>query len=158
MSIHISCAMYLRLRLHVQIRLYCVLPYKAKVSAQHGIGFILDRCIVYLGLTMPNLQKKRPLIFEIFNIKKCTIFLEPSIELADLAVVHIFHTPLPNDKFLDSSKLCAFMMKLDLFVKHHGPSPQRTIFEIALLIMVLKLRIKSFTLNFDKCPSLDAQQ
>ena len=31
---------------------------------------------------MPNLQKKRLLIFEIFNIKKCTLlfFLEPSIE------------------------------------------------------------------------------
>ena len=44
------------------------------MSAQHGIGFILDRCVVYLGLTMPNLQKKRLLIFEIFNIK-CTLFL-----------------------------------------------------------------------------------
>ena len=76
MSIHISCYMYLRLGLHVQIRLYYVLPYKAKILAQHEIGFILDRCIVYLGLTMPNLQKKRRLIFEIFNIKK---FLEPSI-------------------------------------------------------------------------------
>ena len=75
MSMHISCGMYLRLGLHVQIRLYYVLPYKAKVSAKHGIGFILsDRCIVYLGLTMPNLQKKRLLIFEIFNIKKCTLF------------------------------------------------------------------------------------
>ena len=74
MSIHISCDMYLRLGLHVQIRLYYVLPYKAKVSALHGIGFILDRCIVYLRLTMPNLQKKRLLIFEIFNIKKCTLF------------------------------------------------------------------------------------
>ena len=72
--------MYLRLGLHVQIRLYYVLPYKAKISAQHGIGFILDRCIVYLGLTMPNLQKKCLLIFEIFNIKKCTLFLEPSID------------------------------------------------------------------------------
>ena len=66
--------MYLRLGLHVQIRLYYVLPYKAKISAQHGISFILDRCIVYLGLTMPNFQKKRLLIFEIFNIKKCTQF------------------------------------------------------------------------------------
>ena len=72
--------MYLPLGLHVQIRLYYVLPYKAKTSAQHGIGFILDRCIVYLGLTMPNLQKKRQLIFEIFNIKKCTLFWgEPNI-------------------------------------------------------------------------------
>ena len=69
MSVHISCDMYLRLRLHVQIRLYYVLPYKAKISVLHGIGFILDRCIVYLGLTMPNLQ-----IFEIFNIKKSTLF------------------------------------------------------------------------------------
>ena len=66
--------MYLRLGLHVQIRLYYVLPYKVKISAQHRIGFILDRCIVYLGLTKPNLQKKR-LIFEIFNIKKYTLFL-----------------------------------------------------------------------------------
>ena len=74
MSIHISCDMYLRLGLHVQIRLYYVFPYEAKISAQDGIGFILDRCIVYLGLTMPNLQKKRLLIFEIFNIKKCTLF------------------------------------------------------------------------------------
>ena len=61
--------MYLRLGLHVQIRLYYVLPYKAKISTQHGIGFILDLCIVYLGLTMPNFQKKRLLIFEIFDIK-----------------------------------------------------------------------------------------
>ena len=74
MCIHISCDMHLRLGLHVQIRLYYVLPYKAKISAQQGIGFILDRCIVHLGLTMPNLQKKRLLIFEIFNIKKCTLF------------------------------------------------------------------------------------
>ena len=65
--------MYFRLGLHVQIRLYYVLPYKAKSSAQHGIGFILDPFIVCLGLTMPNLQKKRLLIFEIFNIKKCTL-------------------------------------------------------------------------------------
>ena len=69
MSIHISCDMYLRLGLHVQIRLYYILPDKAKISAQHRIGFILYRCIVYLGLTMPNLQKKRLQIFEIFNIK-----------------------------------------------------------------------------------------
>ena len=80
MSIHISCDMYLRLGLPFQIRLYCVLPYKAKLSAQHGIGFILDRCIVYLGLTMPNSQKKRLLIFEILNIKTCTLYLEPSID------------------------------------------------------------------------------
>ena len=84
MSIHISCDMYLRLGLHVQIRLYYVLPHKAKISAQHGIGFILDRCIVYLGPTMPNLQKKRLLIFEIFNIKRCTLFLEPSIFVSSL--------------------------------------------------------------------------
>ena len=77
--------MYLRLGLHVQIRPYSVLPYKAKISAQqHCIGFILDRCIVCLGLTMPNLQKKRLLIFEIFNIKKCTLFLEPSIDNRDI--------------------------------------------------------------------------
>ena len=74
MSMHISCDMYLHIGLLVQIRLYYVLPYKAKISAQHGIGFILDLYIVYLGLTMPNLQKKRWLIFEIFNIKKCTLF------------------------------------------------------------------------------------
>ena len=66
--------MYLRLGLHVQIGLYYVLPYKAKISAQHGRGFILDRCIVYLGLTMPNLQKKRQVIFEIFYNKKCKLF------------------------------------------------------------------------------------
>ena len=66
--------MYLRLGLQVQIRLYYVLPYKAKNSAQHGIGFILNQCIVYLGLTMPNLQEQRLLIFEIFNNKKCTLF------------------------------------------------------------------------------------
>ena len=47
MSIHISCDMYFRLGLHMQIRLYYVLPYKAKISAQHRIGFILDRCIVF---------------------------------------------------------------------------------------------------------------
>ena len=64
--VYISCDMYLRLRLHVQIRLYYIFPYKAKNSTHHGIGFILDRCIVcivYVGLTMPNLQKKRLLIF-----------------------------------------------------------------------------------------------
>ena len=54
-------------------------PSKLKKSAQQEKGFILDRCIVYLGLTVPNLQKKRLLIFEIFNIKKRTLFLEPSI-------------------------------------------------------------------------------
>ena len=74
MPIHISCDMYLRLGLHVEIRLYHVLTSKAKISAQHGIGLILDQCIVYLRLTMPNLQKKRSLIFEIFNIKRCTLF------------------------------------------------------------------------------------
>ena len=83
--------MYLRLGLHMQIRLYYVLPYKAKISAQHGIGFILDRCIVYLGLTMPNLQKKRPLIFEIFNIKKCTLFLEPSIDSVCFLFLSLYH-------------------------------------------------------------------
>ena len=66
--------MYLRLGLHIQIRLYCVLQYKAKISAQHCIGFILDRCIKYLVLTMPNLEKKRVPIFKIFNIKLCTLF------------------------------------------------------------------------------------
>ena len=75
MSIHTSCDMYLRLGLLVQIGLYYVLPYKAKISAQHGISFILDRCIVYIGLTMPNLQKKRQLTFKIFNIKNCTLSL-----------------------------------------------------------------------------------
>ena len=83
MSIHISCDMYLRLGLHVQISLYYVLPCKAKISAQHGIGFILDRCIVYLELTMPNLQKKRLLIFEIFNIKKCTHFFGSEYIISD---------------------------------------------------------------------------
>ena len=72
--------MYLRLGMHVQIRLYYVLPYIAIISAQHGIGFILDRCIVYLGLTMPSLQKKPVLLFKIFNIKECALFLEPSIQ------------------------------------------------------------------------------
>ena len=66
--------MYLRFGLHAQIRLYYVLPYEPTVSAQHGTGFRLDRCIVYLGLTMPNLQKKRLLIFEIFKIKKVHTF------------------------------------------------------------------------------------
>ena len=66
--------MYLRLGLHMKIRLYYVLPYKVKISTQHGIGFILDRCIVYLGLTMQTLQKKRLLIFEIFNFKKVNFF------------------------------------------------------------------------------------
>ena len=85
MCIHISCDMYFRLGLHVQIRLYYVLPYKAKISAQHGKGFIFDRCVVYLELTMPNLQKKRLLIFQIFNFKKCTLFfLEPSIVVKPL--------------------------------------------------------------------------
>jgi hypothetical protein len=56
-SIHISCDMYLRLGLHVPIMLYYVLPYKAKIPCQHGIGFILDRCIVYLGQTMSNCKR-----------------------------------------------------------------------------------------------------
>ena len=86
MSIHISCDMYLRLGLHVQIRLYYALPCKAKISAQHGIGFILDRCIVYLGLTMPNLQKKRVLIFEIFNIRECTLFFWNRVYMTLLSV------------------------------------------------------------------------
>ena len=76
MSIHISCDMYLHLGLHVQIRLYNVLPYKAKISAQHRIGFILDLYIVYLGLTMANLQKKHLLIFEISTSKSAHCFLE----------------------------------------------------------------------------------
>ena len=75
MCIHISCDMFLCLGLHVQTRLYYVLPYKLKISAQHGIDIILDRCIVYLGLTMPNLQKQRLLIFEIFNIQRSTLLL-----------------------------------------------------------------------------------
>ena len=79
MSIHISCDMYLRLGLQMQIGLYYLLPYKAKISAQHRIGFILDRCIVYLGLTMQNLQKKKQLNLEILKIKKCTLCLELSI-------------------------------------------------------------------------------
>ena len=33
--------MYLRLGLHVQIRLYYELQYKAKISAQHRIGFCI---------------------------------------------------------------------------------------------------------------------
>ena len=100
MSIHISCDMYLRLGLHVQIRLYYVLPYKAKISAQHGIGFILDRCIVYLGLTMPNLQKKHLVIFKLFNIKKCTLFLEPSIDEYFYPFLHylVFPTNIFNLK------------------------------------------------------------
>ena len=69
MSLHISYNIYRRLELHVQIRLYNVLREKAKISAQHGIGFILDRCIVYLGLTMPNLQKKRQLISKYSTLK-----------------------------------------------------------------------------------------
>ena len=82
MSIHISCDMYLGLGRHVQISLYYVLSYKAKLSAQHGIGSIFDRCILYLGLTVPNLQKKHQLIFEIYNMKRYTLFfLEPSIDL-----------------------------------------------------------------------------
>ena len=97
MSIHISCDMYLRLGLHVQIRLYYVLPYKAKISAQHGIGFILDRCIVSLGLTMPNLQKKRLLIFEIFNIKKCTLFFWNRVYLC-IHHIHFVVNPLTTDR------------------------------------------------------------
>ena len=74
MSIHMACDMYLCLRLHVQIRLYYLLPCKAKISAQHGIGFILDWCIV------PNLQKKHLLIFEFSTLKSAHFFfLEQSI-------------------------------------------------------------------------------
>ena len=88
MSIDISSDMHLRLGLHVQLGLYYVLPYKVKISAQQGIGFIFDRCFVYLELTMPNLQKKRLLIFEIFNIKKFTLFLEPIIYISDNVYPH----------------------------------------------------------------------
>ena len=86
--------MYLRLGLHVQIRLYYVLPYKAKISAQHGIGFILNRCIVYLGLTMPNLQKQRLLSFD---ITKCTsFFLEPSIVVIGYEFLYLVWVTAPD--------------------------------------------------------------
>ena len=85
--------MYLHLGLHVQIRLYYVLPYKAKISAQHVLGFILDRSIVYLRLTMPNLQKKRRLIFEIFNIKKCTPFFGTEYRYKEINNIYL---TIPN--------------------------------------------------------------
>ena len=42
---------------------------------------------------MPNLQKKRLLIFEIFNIKMCTLFLEPSILTSLSMHPSVQHTP-----------------------------------------------------------------
>ena len=44
MSIHID--MYLRLSLHVQIRLYYVLPYKAKISARDRFYIGLMYCVL----------------------------------------------------------------------------------------------------------------
>ena len=117
MSIHISCDMYLRLGLHVQIRQYYVLPYKAKMSAQHRTCFILDRCIVYLGLTMHYLQKKRLLIFELFNIKKCTFFfLEPSIFKKKIIVLlsPIFFPFFPSLRYHLRSKTTMFSIQREI--------------------------------------------
>ena len=107
MSIHISCDMCLRLRLHVQVMLYYLLPYKARILAQHGIGFILDRCNVYLGLTMPNLLKKRLLIFEILNIEKCTLFFfgtEYRIRTQYCRMSKVFNSFVRSDKFLAKAR------------------------------------------------------
>ena len=93
----------------MQIRLYYVLPYKAKISAQHGIGFILDRFIVYLGLTMPNLQKKRPPIFEIFYIKKCTFFGTEYISTLphnDRSYLVVCHCLAHKQMAISSRKVC----------------------------------------------------
>ena len=118
MYIHISCDMYLRLGLHVQIRLYYVLPYKAKISAQHGIGFILDRCIVYLGLTMPNLQKKRLLIFEIFNINKCTLFFWNRVYIR----IHSFlKCIVAGDVFISPSPIAQLVAYRSLVRSPAGP-------------------------------------
>ena len=108
--------MYLRLGLHVQIRLYYVLPYKAKISAEHSIGFILDRCIVYLGLTMPNLQKKRLLIFEIFNNKKFPLFFLTEYIRATGYLFAFFpgfrkHQPLSIKSLFFSPMFCTFKSK-----------------------------------------------
>ena len=86
--------MYLRLGLHVQIRLYYVLPYKPKVSAQHGIGFILDRCIAYLGLTMPNLRKKYS------TLKSAHFFFKLSIDLLKLKAYKLFENNDANLSWL----------------------------------------------------------
>ena len=100
MSIHISCDMFLRLGLHM--------PYKAKISAQHRMGFILDRCIVYLGLTIPNLQKKLLLIFEIFNFKKCTLFL--GTEYINIAYFFIFNSGQ------ERGFLCSFTIFMSVYI------------------------------------------
>ena len=130
MSIHISCDMYLCLGLHLQIKLYYVLPYKAKISAQHGIGFILDRCFVYLGLTVPNLQKKRLLMFEIFNIKKCTLFFGTEYMLSKslkrkLYLLHLWLMQIcPYSNFFkpyfDRLIVWYFMPPSNLFQSHQG--------------------------------------
>ena len=53
---------------------------------------------MYCVLTIPSLQKKRLLIFEIFNIKKYTLFTGDE---------YIFSS-LPKEKCLDLSKFKAF--------------------------------------------------
>ena len=121
--------MYLRLVQHVQIRLYYVLPYKAKISAQHGIGFILDQCVVYFGLTMPNLQKKRLLIFEIFNINKCTLYFWNRVYMPItkgwLVKYLLFHT-MQKAQVNDSRAIMAlfcFNFHVFLFETEHSRPP-----------------------------------
>ena len=59
---------------------------------------------------MPNLQKKRLLIFEIYNIKKCTLFLEPSIysQVTRLLSVFYLHFNQMSNKRKEKKTKCAF--------------------------------------------------
>ena len=152
MSIHISCDMYLRLG--PQIRLYYVLPYKAKVSAHHGIGFILYRCIVYLGLTMPNLQKKSLLIFEIFNIKKCTFFFFGTelgyIFCMSKDKLHHISVDCSTKRILEFHRWVTSFLVLDItqfllpsFLPEHGPytKGKAIVLETKLCLPVIVLTV-----------------
>ena len=72
---------------------------------------------------MPNLQKKRLLIFEIFNIKKCTLFfffLEPSILTSLSMHPSVQHTPSIHQFNVRSSVHLTICLPTRLFIH---PSP-----------------------------------
>ena len=90
MYIHISRDMYLRLGLHVQIRLYYVLPCKAKISAQHGIGFFIGSMYCVLRTNHAKFAKETSANFRNINIKKCTPFFGTKyiLKLARAKCIH----------------------------------------------------------------------
>ena len=72
---------------------------------------------------MPNLQKKRLLIFEIFNIKKCTLFFfffEPSILISLSMHPSVQHTPSIHQYNVCSSVHLTICLLTRLFI-HLSP-------------------------------------